>query len=212
MNSDRDRILSEFIDAWNAGRRPDVDEFVDRAAEEDRGWLSDEIASFMLTGPTPRYDDAAIESIRAEPIVAEALARSRERAGLWATWLPSLRSRAKLSTAQLAEKLTGALELPADRAAKTEGYLEEMERGALDPRGVSQRVLEALAKLLGVSGDELAGAGDLGAWRAAPQQMFRAQPGAAETSREHLEVLADAFAAPGGEDWDEVDELFRGGR
>ena len=29
--------------------------------------------------------------------------------------------------------------------------------------------------------------------------------------RDDLDVLADALAAPGGGDWDEVDELFRGG-
>ena len=29
-------LLGEFIDAWNAGRRPDVDEYLERAAGTDQ--------------------------------------------------------------------------------------------------------------------------------------------------------------------------------
>ena len=36
MPPDPDRILSDFIDAWNAGRRPEVDDYVGRADEADR--------------------------------------------------------------------------------------------------------------------------------------------------------------------------------
>jgi hypothetical protein len=42
--------------------------------------------------------------------------------------------------------------------------------------------------------------------------VFRADEDAAAAAGRHLEVLADALAAPGGEPRDEVDDLFLGGR
>ena len=72
---DRDRILSEFIDAWNAGSRPDVDDYIARAPAEQQGELArDELLSFLTFAPTPSYDDDTLAAIRAEPIVTVALA------------------------------------------------------------------------------------------------------------------------------------------
>jgi hypothetical protein len=42
--------------------------------------------------------------------------------------------------------------------------------------------------------------------------MFRADEAAAARAERHLDVLADALAAPGAKGRDEVDELFLGGR
>jgi transcriptional regulator with XRE-family HTH domain len=207
---DPDRILSDFIDAWNAGRRPDVDEHLARADEPDREQLLADITAFVAFAPTPAYDDEALAAIRAEPAVASAAAAARTGAGLWPALLPRLRERAALSTAQLASALVGALGLPADRAPKTRGYLERLEAGELEPRGLSGRLLDALARLLGVPRDELDGAGAFGAPAPAPA-LFRAEGPAAEALRDDLDVIADALAAPAGGAWDEVDELFRGG-
>ena len=41
--------------------------------------------------------------------------------------------------------------------------------------------------------------------------LFRAEGAAAEELRADLDVIADALAAPAGGEWDDVDELFRGG-
>jgi hypothetical protein len=211
VTPDSDRILSEFIDAWNAGRRPDVDEYLERAPEADRAQLADAIAAFLVWAPTPDYSDTALEAIAAEPAVQSALAAARGPGGLWPELLPRLRARAALSTAQLAGALVELLRLPSGSERKTEGYLEQMERGILEPTGVSRRLLDGLARVLRVPVRELEGAGDVGTWRA-PAPQFRAKAGAAETVREDLEVLADVLAAAPSADWDEVDKLFRGGR
>jgi hypothetical protein len=207
---DPDRILSDFIDAWNAGRRPDVDEHVARAAEPDRERLATDIVAFLAFAPTPDYDDAALAAIRAEPAVASAAAAAHAPGGLWPALLPFLRRRAALSTGQLAAGLVGALGLPSDREPKTRGYLERLEAGELEPRGLSARVLDGLARLLGVPRGELEGAGAFGGPPAAPA-LFRAEGAAAAALRDDLDVIADALAAPSDEEWDEVDELFRGG-
>ena len=70
MPPDPDRILSDFIDAWNAGRRPDVDE-LRRARRRARPRAAGaDIAAFLAFAPTPEYDDDALDAIRAEPAVA----------------------------------------------------------------------------------------------------------------------------------------------
>jgi hypothetical protein len=206
---DPDRILSDFIDAWNAGRRPDVDEHLARAAEPDRDRLLADITAFVAFAPTPDYDDAALAAIRAEPAVAAGAAATTARGGLLPALLPRLRERAAMTTAQLASGLVGALGLPAERAPKTRDYIELLEAGELEPRGLSGRLLDAMARVLGVPRGDLEGARAFGA--PAPAALFRAEGPAAEATRAELDVIADALAAPSGADWDDVDELFRSG-
>ncbi|MCW3045719.1 MAG: helix-turn-helix protein [Solirubrobacterales bacterium] len=212
MTSDRDRALSEFIDAWNAGRRPDVDDYVSRIAPEERGELADQLMSFLSFAPTPAYSDAALDAIRAEPIVAAALAAPGRRGGLLPALLARLRQRSSLTTPQLAGELVRVLDLSGDRQEKTASYLERLERGELEPTRVSRRVFDALARVFGVSRDELEAAGDLGGWGPRPATMFRADDEAARAVSRHLDILAEALDAPGGEGRDEVDDLFAGGR
>jgi transcriptional regulator with XRE-family HTH domain len=216
VTSARDQILSEFIDAWNAGRRPDVDDYISRVPAEERGALADELVSFLSFAPTPSYPDAALDAIRAEPIVAKALAAPGEQGGLLPTLLAALRARFSISTAQLASELAPMLDLRADQVEKTATYLDRLEHGKLEPARVSRRVFEALARLLGVPGDQLEGAGDLSGWgpqaAIASGPLFRADEDAAQAVAPHLELLADALEAPGGQARDEVDDLFLGGR
>jgi transcriptional regulator with XRE-family HTH domain len=212
VTSNRDRVLSEFIDAWNAGRRPDVDDYVARVAPEERGELADELIAFLSFAPTPPYSDADLEAIRAEPVVAGALAAPGERGGLLPALLTRLRQRSSMSTPQLAGALVRALDLAGSRREKTAAYLERLERGELEPTRVSRRVFEALARVLGVPRDELEAAGDLGGWGPRPATMFRADDDAARAVSRHLDILAEALEAPGGEGRDEVDDLFLGGR
>jgi hypothetical protein len=206
---DPDRILSDFVDAWNAGRRPDLDEYLARADEADRERLLADITAFVAFAPTPDYDDAALEAIRSEPVVASAALAAGARGGLWPALLPRLRERAALTTGQLAAGLVAVLGLPFDREAKTRHYLEDLEAGELEPRGLSGRLLDAMARVLGVPRGDLEGASAFGA--PAPAALFRAEGPAATTIRADLDVIADALAAPSGAGWDEVDELFRSG-
>lgn len=216
MTFDRDRTLSEFIDAWNAGRRPDVDDFIARAPAEEQGALADELMSFLSFAPTPEYTDAALDAIRAEPIVADALAAPGAPGGLLPSLLAGLRERFSLSTPQLAAELVPILGLSADQVGKTGTYLDRLEHGELEPARVSRRVFDALARLFGVPRDQLEGAGDLSGWGPqalmSPAPVFRADEDATAAVAPHLELLADALEAPGGNDRDEVDDLFLGGR
>jgi hypothetical protein len=211
VTTDRDRILSEFIDAWNAGRRPSIDEYLARVPEPEREGLLEDITSYISWGPTPAYDDAALAQIRAEPAMAAALSGYRKRPASWPALLAARRQALALSADDLAARLVNVLGLASQRRAKTRDYLERAERGELDASRFAPRLLDALAELLQTSRRELRGAA--GTWmpvQAAP--AFRAGDDAAMVTREHLELMADAAAAPSEADWDEVDDLFRGGR
>lgn len=216
MTPDSERILSEFVDAWNAGERPDVDDYLARVPSHQQGDLADRLASFLSVAPTPAYSDAALEAIRADPIVAGVLAARDGQAGLLPTLLTTLRRRFSITTPQLAGELVQMLDLPEGRQDKTASYLDRLERGELEPARVSRRVFDALARLFGVQREELEGAADIGGWgpRAAMASgpLFRADDDAAQAVSPHLELLADALAAPGTEERDEVDDLFLGGR
>jgi transcriptional regulator with XRE-family HTH domain len=214
VSTDRDRILSEFIDDWNAGRRPDVDDYLARVEEGERGELADDLIAFLRFAPTPTYSDEALKAIRAEPIVAEALAGSAGRAGVLPSLLARLRERLGLSTDEVARSVVDSLELGDDRAPKTAAYLTRLEQGELEPSRVSVRVFDALARLFGVARAELEGAADVGGWTApaAPAAAFRASDEAADATAPHLDLLAKGLATPGEAARDEVDDLFLGGR
>jgi hypothetical protein len=211
VTPDRDRILSDFIDAWNAGRRPHVDDYVAQAPETEREELASEIVAFLAFAPTPAYSDEALEAIR-----AEASSVGADRSGVLPALLAGLRTRFGLSAPQVASELVETLGLSSDREAKTTRYLEQLEHGDLDPTRVSRRVFDALASLFRVTREELEGAADLSGWiqrpAAAPVPMFRADEQAIADAAPHIDLLADALAAPGRESRDEVDELFLGGR
>ena len=56
--STNDQVLSDFIDAWNAGRRPRVREYLARLPDgPERDELADQITTWLEVAPTPAYDD-----------------------------------------------------------------------------------------------------------------------------------------------------------
>src|SRR4051794_16525450 len=114
----REQVLSEFIDAWNAGKRPDVDDYVARVPEAERAELADDLIGFLAFAPTPEYSDEALAAIRAEPVVAETLAAASERSGLLPALLARLRERFGMTPDDVAGRLVDELGLAADRKPK----------------------------------------------------------------------------------------------
>src|SRR5437764_15485047 len=108
MSSTREQVLSEFVDAWNAGQRPDVDEYIARVPAQEQVALGEELATFLTFAPGPAYSDDALAAIRAE--IADAVGAGEER-GLFGALLARLRERVGWSTADLAGELVGELGL-----------------------------------------------------------------------------------------------------
>src|SRR3954465_12113636 len=85
----REQVLSEFIDAWNAGKRPEVDEYIARVPADEQAALSEELLRFLRFAPTAAYSDATMAAIEAEPALIETLRGMAGKSGL----LPDLLSR-----------------------------------------------------------------------------------------------------------------------
>jgi transcriptional regulator with XRE-family HTH domain len=206
MSEEIDMVLSEFIDAWNAGRRPRIDDYLDRVAAEEREELGEQIESWVLMAPSPQYSEETLAQIRAEPALAGALDEIAAQPELWPEVLPRLRERAGLRLRDLASRVTAAFGL-GGQEDRAEGYLERMERGELDATRVSRRLLEALGNALGAN---LVGTGGV---RAADPGMalFRAEEEAGASFEDELEILSRAALTPAPEPMDELDRLFLGG-
>jgi hypothetical protein len=210
-----EQVLSEFIDAWNAGGRPRVREYLERVPDgAARDALADQISTWLELAPAPEHDEAGRAQIRAEPAVRHVLEAVGGDAGLWPQVIPSLRTRAGLSVGEVASRLVGRFGLARESEPRTVEYLERMERGELEAARVSRRLLDALGELLGASGRTLADAGGLGAAMrpaAAGGTLFRAGQDAAEWVARDIETLSRAAMSPAPPPMDEVDRLFVGG-
>lgn len=205
-----ERLLSEFIDAWNAGRRPRVEEYLDRATADEQAELAAQIEAFLDIAPTPDYSPETLEELMREPAVMATVEALQGRAGLWPSLLPRLRRRAKLRRDEVVEGIVERLGIQGQEE-KAAQYVHELEAGTLETAGVSRRVIEALAGVLGASAEELERAADFrgfGTSGAAPAYLRGAADHlAASRVRGDRDELA-----PAPDEWDEVDRLFRGGR
>ena len=104
-------------------------------------------------------------------------------------------------------RLAAALGFP-DREAKVARYYHAMEQGTLPADGVSDRVLEALGRIVGESAEALRAAGRTLAPPAAPA----APPSPASPSPPRRSAAAPVRTAARDDGPDEIDALFTGGR
>ena len=206
MTAPTDQLLSAFMDAWNAGRRPRLEDFVEQAPASEQPALARAIADFVELAPTPDYDDAALAAIRAEPNLAIAMAATERP---FAQLVSEQREAAGITVPELATELTTRLDLRADDE-RVETYLGRLERGELDPRRFARRLLDALASALGADRAVLGAAGRLGP--APAGALFRYADDSVDPATVHarLDAITDAMLAPAPADRDEVDELFLG--
>ncbi len=211
-----DQLFSDFIDAWNAGRRPELDDYLTKVADPTaRRELAEQIADWIDLAPTPVYSDAVRAEIRATPAVARVLAAAGESGGLWPELLPELRARSSLSLTALAARLRERFSFGEAEQERTVGFLTQMELGELEPAGVSRRLLDALGELLGTSAERLADAGMFGRGLnpalAGGAHLFRAEGDAGGAMAAGLTALSEAAYAPAPAPLDEVERLFLGG-
>jgi transcriptional regulator with XRE-family HTH domain len=202
-----EQLVGQFIDDWNAGRRPDVLAFLERAAPGDQDELAAQLETWLEIAPTPAYDEATRQAIASEPALRSALdAAAAVRAPL-AERLPPLRKRAGLAVRDVAARLTHLFDLGDEE--RTAAYLEQLERDELDERRLSRRLLDALAAILGADADQLApGPAAL----AGGQAFFRAEEDADIWIAEDIDVLSRAALSPApAAPMDDVDRLFLGG-
>jgi hypothetical protein len=208
--TDVERLLTEYKEAHRGGEG-DPRPFLERASGADRELLAALIESYLEEAPRRQFSSQVFLDSPAAP-VAEAVERSLAgSAGLWPALLPRLRTQARLKRADLVHELAARLGAES-KQEKVGSYYHQMEQGLLPAAGVSDTVLEALGRIVGVAAESLRRAGELPA--AGPPRMDEAAV-FARTTQAQPDAGAAAAAprapAPGpGDERDEVDRLFRG--
>ncbi len=214
MADDVKKLLSAYIAEHRAGGEADPLAFLEGADPGDRGELAVLIDGYLARSPGREWDQQAYSGSAAER-VAEGVGRSLTgSSGLWPAMLPRLRHQARLTRAQVVERLSAALGA-AGKEAKVGGYYHEMERGDLGSRRVSERVLAALGEIYGTTAEKLREIGEpLGAagppgGAPAPAMLRKATPAAEYTVADRVPDISEPLAP--AEKRDEIDEMFTGG-
>jgi hypothetical protein len=208
--SDVDRLLADYIAEHRAGGTADPGEYLARASPAQRTELAALIDTYLAHVPRQPFNQAMFRGSSAERTVDELERAIAGQAGLWPALLPRLRDRAGLKRSELVERLAAALGV-SDRRNKVADYYHEMEQGRLPAQGVSDRVLESLGRIVGEKAQALR---DAGRALAPPGQGPATAPAPAFARRTYNESgMAEAAASPAHPpaEWDDVDELFRGG-
>ena len=206
--TDVDRLLADYIAEHRAGGEADPGEYVSRASSAQRTELAALIDAYLARAPRQRFNETEFRGSRAERTVDELERAIAGKAGLWPAMLPQLRDRAGLKRSELVDRLATALGV-GDRGDKVAGYYHEMEQGLLPSAGVSDRVLDALGRIVGETTQALRDAG-----RAlTPADESPAASAAAFARRGYAEPAgapSPGTQPPPAAEWDEIDELFRG--
>ena len=202
-----DELFDRYRAAYRAGEQADPRSFLAQLPEADRPELEALIVGFLVTAEGRPFDADRFARNRESPLRAGVRAAiEAEAAETWATLLPHARDEAKVTRANLVARLAAALGVSA-KQDKVAAYYHQMETGRLPARGVSDRVLDALASIVGVSAARLRAAGERLAPPAAPGAPVFARSRAAPAP---AAAAAPAQASPPPEP-DEVDRLFTGG-
>jgi hypothetical protein len=208
--SDVDRLLAQFKADFEAGGTMLPSDVLARVEGSERRELEALIDGYLVHAPRRAFDRAAFAASPAADLAEELATALEVEANTWHTVLPRLRHAAQLSRANLVARLTEALGVPGQEE-KVAVYYHRMERGALEPTGVSQRVLSALAQLLGSTVERLREASSA---LAHPPTADAAFARSVEHDDEHAAMLHEAPVAARARARatdDEVDRLFTGG-
>jgi hypothetical protein len=193
--SDVERLLQEFIREDREGGEADPLAYLARVEGADRAELEALIDGYLARAPQRPFDRDAFEASGARA-VAEEIGRSLGGvSGEWPALLPRLRHRARLKRAEVVARLAAELGASEAQEPKIARYYHGMERGTLPAAGVSDRVLQVLAKVIGTTAETLREAGS--------------RAGGAATQ----EAAGTAFARIGAPDPEHTsaEELMRGG-
>lgn len=205
--SDVEQVLRDYIREHRAGGEADPREYLARLDEPgDRLELEALIDAYLEKAPRARVPTPIDPAPAAEQLVDRIEAALDAPPATWRALLPSLRMQARLKRAELVSRLTEALGL-SGREEKVARYYNAMEHEQLDPTGISPRVLEALAGLVHTTADVLRSA----APRAAPPSVASATFARLAPWDADADAVASSPAQAPELEWDEVDELFRGG-
>lgn len=207
-------MMNQVLDLFDAFKR----EFAESGYADPLGYLAEVegveraelvglIDAYLDRAPVGSIDEAAYSTSVAAGVAKALDDVIGQPGGMLPVVLPRLRKRAKLRRADLAMRLASELGLEGKEERIAEAY-HELETGQLEAAGLRRPLLEALGQMLGESADALREFGS----RLGPPAPASQSPGIVFGRQAHGPNEAPRSApAPDRTEWDEVDELFRGG-
>jgi hypothetical protein len=213
--TDVDKLFSEYRQAHRSGDDADPSIYLERLEGVDRSELAALIDAYLARSPGRAWDadlyagsaaERAVERIASEWVDWEL---APEPTG-WPELLPALRNRARLKRQELVQRLADALGV-SDERDRVAAYYHDMETGSLAPEGVSNRVLDSLAEILGETRERLRAAGSAMSGEViAEHKISFARKALPSPEFDALDASAEALHDEGPMS-DHVDELFTGG-
>ena len=204
------KLLQAFIAEDRAGGPADPLRYLQRVDGSDRAELEALIDGYLARAPRRPFDRAAFTESPARA-VAEELGRALGGAsGTWPALLPRLRHRAQLRRADVVARLAEELDARPDQVDKIARYYHQMEHGTLPAAGVSDRVLQGLARVVGVTAERLREAGRGGGALPPSARAAGAFARVAAPDPQYTDAQDLMAAAPVTEPPDEIDALFTG--
>ena len=182
---------------------------------QDRQKLSVLIEGYLEHAARPQeWDPEAFEGSAADRAV-QRVAEQWSVAGELPGELVRLRNEGKITREDLVAKLADSLGVSGAKE-KVASYYHRLERGLLPAEGVSAKVWNALASLLGTTGDSLREAASRGAAaeEGGPAYARTAVPAPSALSPGRADKVSDATSEESRtepDEPDEVDRLFTGG-
>jgi hypothetical protein len=148
-----EQLLSEFIREFEAAGEADPRSYLGRVEGVDRRELEALIEGYLDRAPVRRWDPDAFAGSRAEAIATD-LTDMHVGSAAPAPALRGLRARAEVKRSELVKRLAEALGV-AGQEEKVGYYYHRMESGLQPPRGISRRVIDALAKIISADPEEI---------------------------------------------------------
>ena len=88
-----DQLFNRFVDAWNEGERPDVDDYAPQIPDDERSDFLRMVSLFLEAAPSPPLTDEQREQVRAQPAFQRSVELAESSEGFWSTLLPQLARR-----------------------------------------------------------------------------------------------------------------------
>lgn len=213
--TDAQRLLREYIERFEAGGAVDPSDLLEQAEGPGRAELATLIEGYLEhVAPGQEWDAEAFEGSVAERAVARVAESWSAASGELPHELVALRNKKEIKRRDLVASLAERLVVGGSEE-KVGLYYHQLERGLLASSGVSAKVFDALASILGTTPDALRTAGRSIAPPAggtAPATYARMASPAQEYDTAMEDSLAGASPGRATEaDWDDVDRLFLGG-
>jgi hypothetical protein len=210
---DPEQLRDEFAAAFEAGQGPNPRDFAERAGPDARQETEALIDRYLMTAPRRAWDPVAYENSLARVAVDQVFESLEGVSGTWPEVLPTLRNRARIKRRELVERLAGSLGFGEQAQVEKVGrYYHEMEHGLLPAEGVSPRVVEALAGIVGSSADVIRRAGEaVTEGTGAGGEVFARKALVNEDYALEARMASPAEPAAAPPRRDEIDELFTAG-